>query len=77
MLREVEGKVWLIKATQEEFTIINETFPVITTVPVASGWEMQIVADNPGSFRAEPYPPNLEHAYVYFMEHKLNHWSNA
>ncbi len=77
MLQEVEGKVWLIKATQDEFTKINETFPVITTVPVASGWEMQIVADDPGSFRAEPYPPNLEHAYVYFMEHQLNHWSKA
>ena len=77
MLKEVEGKVWLIRATEEEFSKVNDMFPVITTVPVPSGWEMQVVTDDPGPFRAEPYPPNLEHAYVYFMEHKLNHWSKA
>ena len=35
-----------------------------------------IVADEIKGYDAEPYPPNLEHAYVYYMENKLNLWTN-
>jgi hypothetical protein len=47
---------------------------VITTVPSGTGWEIQVVADKIEGYDAEPFPPNLEHAYVYFMENRLNRW---
>ena len=38
--------------------------------------ELQVVADEIEGYEAESYPPNLEHAYVYYMENKLNLWTN-
>jgi ABC-2 type transport system ATP-binding protein len=37
---------------------------------------VQVVADEVQGYDAESYPPNLEHAYVYYMENKLNRWRN-
>jgi len=56
---------------------IDKKYPVITTIPSGSGWEVQVVADEIEGYDAEPYPPNLEHAYVYYMEKKLNRWFNG
>ena len=44
--------------------------------PPVPGWEVQVVADEVQGYDAESYPPNLEHAYVYYMENKLNRWRN-
>ena len=77
MLKETEGKVWLIKINSDELPLIDKKYPVITTIPSGTGWEVQVVADEIEGFKAEPYPPNLEHAYVYYMEKKLNRWVNA
>jgi hypothetical protein len=33
---------------------------------------VQVVSDDPPEYRAEEVTPNIEHAYVYFMEHKLH-----
>lgn len=72
--KEAEGKVWRIKIHSDELPVIDKIYPVITTVPSGTGWEVQVVADEIVGYDAEPYPPNLEHAYVYFMENKLNRW---
>jgi hypothetical protein len=56
---------------------INEKYPVISTIPVAAGWEVQVVAEDINGYYGEKIAPNLEHAYVHFMENKLNQWSNA
>ena len=72
--KEAEGKVWRMKIHSDELPVIDKIYPVITTVPSGTGWEVQVVADEIVGYDAEPYPPNLEHAYVYFMEKKLNRW---
>jgi ABC-2 type transport system ATP-binding protein len=77
LVKEAKGKVWLIKATETEYLEINEKYPVITTIPVDGGWEVQVVADDINGYYGEQIEPNLEHAYVYFMENRLNQWSNA
>jgi ABC-type multidrug transport system ATPase subunit len=74
MLKETEGKVWRLKINGDELPLIDKKYPVITTIPSGTGWEVQVVADEVEGFQAEPYPPNLEHAYVYYMEKKLNRW---
>ena len=77
ILKETEGKVWRLKINSDELPLIDKKYPVITTIPSGTGWEVQVVADEIEGFKAEPYPPNLEHAYVYYMEKKLNRWVNA
>lgn len=77
LIKEAEGNVWLISATEAEFLEINEKYPVISTIPTAGGWEVQVVSNNINGYKGRLITPNLEHAYVHFMENKLNQWSNA
>jgi ABC-type multidrug transport system ATPase subunit len=76
MLKRAEGKVWRVRVTGDELTEIGKRYPVISTVPSGTTWEVQVVADRIEEYEAEPYPPNLEHAYVYYMENSLNLWTN-
>ncbi len=77
MLKRAEGKVWRLRVTDEQYQEINERYPVIATIPCGKEWDIQVVADKlEGYDNAVNYPPNLEHAYVYFMENKLNLWLN-
>ncbi|MDR0395110.1 MAG: ABC transporter ATP-binding protein, partial [Tannerella sp.] len=76
MLKEAEGKVWRLKVNGNDLPVIDKLYPVISTIPSGTGWEVQVVADEIKEYDAEPYPPNLEHAYVYYMEKKLNRWVN-
>ena len=76
MLKEAEGKVWRMKIEAKDLNIIDSKYPVITTIPSGTGWEVQVVAEKIEGYDAEPFPPNLEHAYVYYMEKKLDRWIN-
>jgi ABC-type multidrug transport system ATPase subunit len=76
MLKEAEGKVWCLKVNGNDLPVIDRQYPVISTIPSGTGWEVQVVADEIRGYDATPYPPNLEHAYVYYMEKKLNRWIN-
>ncbi|HKJ79825.1 MAG TPA: ABC transporter ATP-binding protein [Prolixibacteraceae bacterium] len=77
LIKEAEGNVWLINATESEYLEINEKFPVISTIPAEGGWEVQVVANNINGYQGKQIEPNLEHAYVHFMENKLNQWVNV
>jgi len=75
LVAQADGKVWLINATEDEYLEINEKYPVISTVPTSEGWEIQVVADSINGYNGYNISPNLEHAYVYFMESNLNQWT--
>ncbi|MFV0521033.1 MAG: ABC transporter ATP-binding protein [Mangrovibacterium sp.] len=75
IVAQANGKVWRIQASHDEFTAINEAYPVVATVPTGSGWEVEVVAENISGYKGENIAPNLEHAYVYFMERSLNLWT--
>lgn len=77
MRKKAEGKVWRMHISGDELHLVDKKYPVITTIPSGTGWEIQVVADEIEGYDAEPYPPNLEHAYVYYMEKKLNRWIDA
>jgi len=77
LVKEAEGNVWQIQATEAEYLEINEKYPVISTIPIDGGWEVQVVASEINGYQGKQIAPNLEHAYVHFMENKLNQWSNA
>ena len=76
IIKQAEGKVWRLQVSGEQLTDINQHYPVISTIPSGAGWEVQVIGDEIKGYDAEAYPPNLEHAYVYFMENKLNRWMN-
>jgi ABC-type multidrug transport system ATPase subunit len=76
MLKRAEGKVWRIMVSGDNLHEIEANYPIISMIPAGTGWEVQVVADKVEGYDAESYPPNLEHAYVYYMESKLNLWTN-
>jgi hypothetical protein len=55
-----------------EYDKVKERYNVISTIPVEAGWEVQIVSDDPPEYDSTEIIPNIEHAYVYYMEHKLH-----
>jgi ABC-2 type transport system ATP-binding protein len=70
LMREAKGKVWRIHATHEQFDEVNVNFNVISTIPSVGGWDLEVVAESPNGYPSELIEPNLEHAYVYYMEHQ-------
>ncbi len=77
LIEEARGHAWLIEAMDSELEAIKEKYPVIATVPSSKGWEVQVVADKLDGFSGKLIEPNLEHAYVYFMEYKLGQQLNG
>lgn len=76
LIEKVKNHTWLIRITDFEFQEINAKYPVVSTVPANGGWDVQVVAENITGYNAKIIEPNLEHAYVYFMEKTLNEWVN-
>ena len=68
LLARARGHVWLIEVDDAGLERVKEKFPVVSTVPTAVGWEVQVVCENPEGFNGRPIEPNLEHAYVNFLE---------
>jgi len=71
LVDQVRGHSWLIEADDAGLDRIKENYSVISTVPSARGWEVQVIAESLDGFKGKPIEPNLEHAYVYFLEHTL------
>lgn len=63
-----KGKIWQMTVNSDEMDKVGSLFPITTTIPVEEGWEIEVVADDPSPFKGTPVEPNLEHAYVYFMD---------
>lgn len=70
LIRQTKGRVWLVKANEKDYLELNRKYPVVSSVPVEGGWEIQVVADKLNGFKAKQIDPNLEHAYIHFMENK-------
>lgn len=71
MIELAEGKVWEIFVTNTELQEIKEKYPIISTIPSDGGWEIQVVAEKLEDYSGKPITPNIEHAYVYFMDYLL------
>jgi hypothetical protein len=68
LVASARGKIWQMTVNREDMDRIGSLFPITTTIPVDEGWEIEMVADNPSPFNGIQIEPNLEHAYVYFMD---------
>lgn len=72
LINHADGHVFRLELGQREYELVKDRYNVISTIPVEDGWEVQVVADEEPPFRAQKIIPNIEHAYVYYMEHKFN-----
>jgi len=72
LVKLAEGHVFKLNLSQWEYDKVKEKYNVISTIPVEDGWEVQIVSDDIPEFNPVVIVPNIEHAYVYYMEHKLH-----
>lgn len=72
LVKQAQGHVFKLTLTPFEYENAKEKFNVISTIPVETGWEVQVVSDEVPEYNAESLDPNIEHAYVYYMEHKLH-----
>ncbi|MBX2877532.1 MAG: ABC transporter ATP-binding protein [Saprospiraceae bacterium] len=71
IIRQAEGHVWSLYVDEKEYVEVNQKYQVIATVMQKDGWKVTVVGDEVLGYDAEPVSPNLEHAYVYFVEHTL------
>jgi ABC-2 type transport system ATP-binding protein len=71
MIERVRGHVWQVLLNDEEFNELKAKYPVVSTIPTEGKWEVQLIANDQPHPRAKNANPNLEHAYVYFMENEL------
>ncbi len=77
LLEQARGHVWRVMVNDLELESIKERYPVIATIPSSGGWEVQLVSDAGDGFKGERIEPNLEHAYVYYLEYVLGHsWND-
>jgi len=71
LVKQAEGHVFRLNLSQNEYDRVKELYNVISTIPVENGWEVQIVSDDVPEYNYTGITPNIEDAYVYYMEHKL------
>ena len=72
LIELAKENVWKITATETEYFEIQEKYPIISSIPSEEGWEVQVVTKDINGYLGERIEPNLEHAYVNFMENELN-----
>jgi ABC-2 type transport system ATP-binding protein len=72
LLEEARGHVWLIDAIDADVEKIRKKYSVIASVPSRHGLEVQVVGDHLEGFTGREIEPNLEHAYVYFLEKRAS-----
>lgn len=68
LVEKARGHVWQVFTSGVEYDLLKEKYAVTSTIPSAEGWEIQLVGKDLDMPSAIPIEPNLEHAYVYFMD---------
>jgi ABC-2 type transport system ATP-binding protein len=69
LIKKTKGHVWQVNTSGFEYEMLKEKYAIISTIPSDEGWEVQLVGDELNVKHAVEIDPNLEHAYVYFMEY--------
>lgn len=72
LVNKTKGHVWQVTTSGFEYEMLKEKYAIISTIPSEDGWEVQLVGDKLNVNNAIEIEPNLEHAYVYFMEYLTN-----
>jgi len=70
LVNMAKGHTFQLEVSDNDLLKVKEHYAVISTIPSENGWQIQIVADKVKNFPAQEIEPDIEHAYVYFMEMK-------
>jgi ABC-2 type transport system ATP-binding protein len=70
LVEKARGHVWQVFTSGYEYDMLKAKYAVTSTIPAEDGWEIQFVGEKVELSSAIEIDPNLEHAYVYFMEHE-------
>ncbi len=68
LIDQARGHVWKVSTSGYEYDLIKDKYAVVSTIPTQDGWDVQLIGDGSQLKNATEIEPNLEHAYVYFME---------
>lgn len=68
LVEKARGHVWQVFTSGVEYDLLKEKYAVTSTIPSVEGWEIQLVGKDLDIPSAVAIEPNLEHAYVYFMD---------
>lgn len=70
-MAKAQGHVFGIEVGFEQMEAVKQQFQVITSIPTGDGYLLEVVAHNHNGlevYKTTEITPNLEHAYVFFME---------
>lgn len=67
-IKVAEGHTFRSEVDDITLNHLKEQYPVTVTVPSENGWTIEYVAEQKPDVAAESILPNLEHAYIYFMD---------
>jgi len=67
-IEKARDKTWVVKTTEEELDNLKEDISIISMIVQRDHLQVRIVADEINGIPAKPVEPNLEDAYIYFME---------
>jgi len=69
-IKQAEGHTFRVQTNDSEMEMIKEKYAVISTIPAVDGWQIEVVAPDIEDYQYEKIDPNLEHAYVYYLENQ-------
>jgi radical SAM superfamily enzyme len=58
----------VLRTTEEKLSGLKDNISIISMIVRHDHLEVRVVADEINGLPAEPVEPNLEDAYIYFME---------
>ena len=68
LMENARQKVWTVTVSDEDMDRVKSTYPVISAIPAERGYELRLVAERIEGLTAGAVEPNLEDAYIYFMQ---------
>ena len=68
IISKASGKVWQVECEESDFKKIADRMQIISSISRERHLRLRVVGDSVAGFDMKPVPPNLEDAYMYFME---------
>lgn len=68
LVQQARGHVWQISVPAQQREVVEDRYAVISAMPGQDGWDLTVVADELDDYEGQPVEPNLEHAYVHYLE---------
>jgi ABC-type multidrug transport system ATPase subunit len=71
LMDTAKGKVWQVYGASHELDRLKQDYAVISSVPSGEGFQLRLVADEVSGREAVQVEPNMEDAYIFFMQSNI------